>query len=152
MRVHDQTRDAQSVYKALVAKHEDGTAALLAINALCISITTLLLRDWKQPIVSFLLKFQTLILDLDDLTDDPTDDVTKRTWLESSFIGHPDMTNAVTTIRSTALLLNTMKDDAGSAPKVVFSFDYFFRMLNETAVRLDSTNKVVLPETFLQKQ
>jgi hypothetical protein len=45
VRLHMHDRDAQAVYTKLVANHENGTPALLAINAIRTSITTLLLRD-----------------------------------------------------------------------------------------------------------
>jgi hypothetical protein len=57
VRVHSKDRDTQAVYRKLVDKHEDGTATLLAINVTRTAITNLLLRDWRQSIVSFLLKF-----------------------------------------------------------------------------------------------
>jgi hypothetical protein len=143
VREHTTDRDAQTVFKKLVLKHEDGTAALLAINEIRTAITKLLLRDWKQPIVSFLLKFKTLILDLDGLTKEPVDEYTKRTWLETSLIGHVEMTNAVASIRSTALLIANMKNTDGSSTKTEFSYEHFFTMMNEHAIRLDGTQKIV---------
>jgi hypothetical protein len=50
--------------------------------------------------------FKTLILDLEILTDKPTDDQTKRNWLETSIIGHAAMTDKVAHLRSTEVLLD----------------------------------------------
>jgi hypothetical protein len=106
VRQHDSKRNAQAVWAQLFKGNEMGTNA--TVSSRCrksktLSATTKLIVSWKQSIVSFLNK----ILDLETLTDKPTDDdQTKRNWLETSIIGHAAMTDKVAHLRSTEVLLD----------------------------------------------
>jgi hypothetical protein len=66
VREHSKHRDSLAVYKEFAEKYQDGTAALITITAIRKYLTNLVLQDWKQPIVSFLLKFKNLVLDFDN--------------------------------------------------------------------------------------
>jgi hypothetical protein len=139
VREHEQDRDAQAIYKKLVARHEDGTAALIATNATRELIMGLKLSEWRLPISAFLVKFQSLVLDLEILSATPVPNEMKRIWLETAVMGHAEMSAQIAHIRSTAFMLSQF---GVNGVQIKTTYDNFLQTLTETATRIDSQTRV----------
>ena len=133
VRNHESTRDAQLVYKDLLAAYSDELSTTLTATTLRTELTLLKLDEkWRSGYEHFLNLWTTKIQDLESVTDSTIDDNTKRIWLTATLQSHPDMRAAIRQAQTTQLTLTGM-DPVANPP----SWSSFYNMILCTAKVLD---------------
>ena len=133
VRNHESTRDAQLVYKDLLASYTDQLSTEMSATTLRSELTLLKLDEkWRSGYEHFLNLWTTKIQDLESIQDSNVDDDTKRIWLTATLQSHPEMRAAIRQAQTTQLTLSAM--DPNAPPP---TWDSFYNMLLCTAKVLD---------------
>ena len=133
LRSHEANKDAQAVYKDLLAAYSDGTVATLNAESLEEQLRNMKLdKSWNKKIETFLHTWSSRLHDLEIIRDDEVSQADKRRWLINSIKGHEALYQGVNTAKSVE---QAMKGMSGYSS---MTWDQFFAVLLDHAQILDS--------------
>ena len=129
IRANEHTRDAQQVYKLLLAEYSDNAHVKIRIKKLTTELSTLQLDDnWNRSLEAFFTHFENKILDLEKTSGETVPEERKRNWLESAIMHHTDLNGAY----NASLATLAIREGSHDMP-----YHQMFKMLKYLAVSID---------------
>ena len=131
VRVYENTRDGQMVYKDLCTSYAEGTSAALTADQLEESLKKLKAdKTWNKPLATFLSSWTLKLSDLETVRDKHYSDDEKRDMLTKAVMPNDELYIGITTAK-------TVEETV--AKRV--SYEQFYKLVLDRALTIDNKNK-----------
>ena len=115
VRKHAADHDANAVFREMTAYYTLTRVADTAITTLKSTIYDFKLdSNWNGGAVAFINKWKTMVMDLDEIQEKPTDPDEKKRWIISALKPNPEMTQSLDTFDTIARQVSPLLQAAGT--------------------------------------
>ena len=147
IRKHADDHNANAVFREMTAYHTLTRVADTAVTTLKTTIFELRFdKNWNGGAVAFLNKWKTLIMDLDEIQERPSDPDEKKKWLVASLKSNEEMCQSLDTYDTISRQVSPFLQASGKSPDIGrgmddVQFGSFMTHLETAAISYDDSHK-----------